>query len=175
MKTALKTVLITGASSGIGLELAKIFAANNCNLVLVARNKSAMDELAKELSEKFKVKVKVIVKDLSDKNAPMEIYSELENEKIETDEVILEDFFYRDDIGKIRIFARSENESSESDGRDSFENEFSFDRILDSDDSKGIESLRKCVERLEILFRHLFDFSDRGFPDIRFHGTCVFI
>ena len=63
MKTALKTVLITGASSGIGLELAKIFAANNCNLVLVARNKSAMDELAKELSEKFKVKLKVIVKD----------------------------------------------------------------------------------------------------------------
>jgi short-subunit dehydrogenase len=88
MKTALKTILITGASSGIGFELAKIFAANNCNLVLVARNQSAMNELAKELIEKFKIKVKIIVKDLSDKNAPVEIFNELSNEKIEIEYLI---------------------------------------------------------------------------------------
>lgn len=84
----MKTALITGASSGIGLELARIFAANNCNLVLAARNESAMNELAAELTEKFKIKVKVIAKDLSDKNSPKEIFAELENEKIEIDYLI---------------------------------------------------------------------------------------
>ena len=42
-----ETVLITGASSGIGLELAKCFAADGCRLVLVARNTEALEELAK--------------------------------------------------------------------------------------------------------------------------------
>ncbi len=40
-----KTALITGVSSGIGLELAKIHASKGNNLVLVARNKSKLDEL----------------------------------------------------------------------------------------------------------------------------------
>lgn len=84
----MKTALITGASSGIGLEFAKIFAANNCNLVLVARNESAMNDLSAELTEKFKIKVKVIVKDLSDKNASKEIFAELENEKIEIEYLV---------------------------------------------------------------------------------------
>lgn len=84
----MKTALITGASSGIGLELAKIFAANNCNLVFVARNESAMNELSSELTEKFEIKVKVIAKDLSDKSAPSEIFKELENEKIEIEYLI---------------------------------------------------------------------------------------
>lgn len=44
-----KTVLITGASSGIGFELAKQFAAENSNLTLLARRKDKLDELAQEL------------------------------------------------------------------------------------------------------------------------------
>ena len=44
-----ETVLITGASSGIGLELAKCFAADKSNLILVARNTAAMETLAAEL------------------------------------------------------------------------------------------------------------------------------
>jgi len=44
-----ETVLITGASSGIGLELAKCFAADGCRLILVARNRDAMEKLAEEL------------------------------------------------------------------------------------------------------------------------------
>ena len=41
----MKTALITGASSGIGLELAKIFAANGCDLVMVARSLNKMEKL----------------------------------------------------------------------------------------------------------------------------------
>ena len=49
-----ETVLITGASSGIGLELAKCFAADGCRLVLVARNREAMEKLAEELRNRGK-------------------------------------------------------------------------------------------------------------------------
>ncbi|MBK7184250.1 MAG: SDR family NAD(P)-dependent oxidoreductase [Bacteroidetes bacterium] len=47
------TALITGASNGIGLELAKIHASKGGNLVLVARNKSKLDELKNELEKQF--------------------------------------------------------------------------------------------------------------------------
>jgi len=83
-----KTALITGASSGIGLEFARIFAANNCNLVVTARNESKLNELAKELEEKHKRKVTVIAKDLADKNAPQEIYDELKRKNIEVEYLI---------------------------------------------------------------------------------------
>ncbi len=60
-----KTVLITGASSGIGLEFAHIFAQNKINLVLVARNHEKLKTLAQELELKHKVKVSVLPYDLS--------------------------------------------------------------------------------------------------------------
>lgn len=77
-----KTVLITGASSGIGLELCKLFAKDGYNLVLVARNKDKLSEIASELRDKYKVSTKVILKDLSKSTSPEEIYTELQNEAI---------------------------------------------------------------------------------------------
>ena len=59
------TALITGASSGIGLEFAKIFAAANNNLVLVARRGGKLIELAEELQKKHRISVRVIGADLS--------------------------------------------------------------------------------------------------------------
>ena len=59
-----KLALITGASNGIGYELAKIFAQNNFDLILVARGQKKLDETKKEL-EKFKVKVHTYAADLS--------------------------------------------------------------------------------------------------------------
>lgn len=64
------TVLITGASSGIGLELARVFAQHGYGLVLVARNQKRLDEIAGELSS---VQVQVIAKDLSLPGAAEEI------------------------------------------------------------------------------------------------------
>ena len=52
-----KTALITGASSGIGMELARIHARKNGDLVLVARRLDELETLKSELVEKYKVKV----------------------------------------------------------------------------------------------------------------------
>lgn len=49
----METVLITGASSGIGYELAKIYAKNGHNLVVVARNKDKLEILKKRFLRKF--------------------------------------------------------------------------------------------------------------------------
>ncbi|QXE17417.1 SDR family NAD(P)-dependent oxidoreductase [Clostridium sp. 001] len=48
-----KTVLITGASNGIGLELAKLFSKDGYNLILVARSENKLVEIAKNLIKKY--------------------------------------------------------------------------------------------------------------------------
>jgi len=60
-----KTALITGASSGIGKSFAEILAKEGYNLILVARRKHKLDELAESLANQFLVDSKVIVADLS--------------------------------------------------------------------------------------------------------------
>jgi hypothetical protein len=72
-----ETVLITGASSGIGLELAKCFAADQSNLILVARNTAAMETLAAELRRKHRIEVHVITADLAQPESPQKIFDEL--------------------------------------------------------------------------------------------------
>ncbi len=74
---AKETVLITGASSGLGMELAKLFAANGSDLVLVARREERLQELAEELKSQNDIEVHVLPKDLSKKTAPKEIFSHL--------------------------------------------------------------------------------------------------
>jgi len=69
------TALITGASTGIGKELATIHASKGGNLIIVARNESKLNKLKQELEQKYNVKVVIIIKDLSDLNAPQEIYN----------------------------------------------------------------------------------------------------
>jgi short-subunit dehydrogenase len=84
----METALITGASNGIGLELAKIHASKGGNLVLVARNKAKLDALKTELENLYKVKVYTIGKDLSAPNAAQEVYKETTNENIRIDYLI---------------------------------------------------------------------------------------
>jgi uncharacterized protein len=84
----MKTALITGASNGIGLELAKIHASKGGNLVLVARNKSKLDELKTELENQYKISVYTIGKDLSLANAAQEVYNETSQQKIQVDYLI---------------------------------------------------------------------------------------
>lgn len=83
-----KTALITGASNGIGYEMAKVLAAKDTNLVLVARNKSKLDELKDEIEGKYKVWVYTIGKDLSLPNAAREVYDELKTKSISVDYLI---------------------------------------------------------------------------------------
>ncbi|MEY3199260.1 MAG: hypothetical protein RJA13_1218 [Bacteroidota bacterium] len=82
------TALITGASNGIGLELAKIHASKGGDLVLVARNKFKLDEIKIELEKQFKISVYTIGKDLSLINAAQEIYNETNKENIQVDYLI---------------------------------------------------------------------------------------
>jgi short-subunit dehydrogenase len=82
------TALITGASNGIGLELAKIHASKGGNLVLVARNKTKLDELKSELESQYKVTVYTIGKDLSAHNSAQEVYEETTKQNIRIDYLI---------------------------------------------------------------------------------------
>jgi hypothetical protein len=69
--------LITGASSGIGRELAIQLAARNHNLILVARSKDKLEQLQSELLAKFKIDVVYILSDLSKANAASALYNEV--------------------------------------------------------------------------------------------------
>jgi short-subunit dehydrogenase len=82
------TALITGSSSGIGLELAKIHASEGYNLVLVARSKIKLDELKAELQAKNNIKVYTIGKDLATLNAAQDIFDELSIHRIRVDYLI---------------------------------------------------------------------------------------
>ncbi len=86
--TATETVLITGASSGIGLELAKCFASDGSRLILVARNQNALNQLADELRQKNKIEVIVLPADLALPETPKRIFTELAAQKIFVDVLV---------------------------------------------------------------------------------------
>ena len=71
--------LITGASSGIGYELAKLFGKNGKDLIVVARSQDKLEELKAEIEDKYGTNVKVLVKDLPDPSSPQEIFTEIRN------------------------------------------------------------------------------------------------
>lgn len=83
-----KTALITGASSGIGFELAKIHASKGDNLVLVARSIDKLNQLKTEIEAQFKVNVYNIEKDLSVINSPLEVYEEIKQNNLQIDYLI---------------------------------------------------------------------------------------
>ncbi len=86
--TSARTALITGASGGIGLELAKLFARDKYALVVVARNKLKMEKLVPELQQLGSPVVTVIAKDLADLEAPDEIYEETKRRGIRVDVLV---------------------------------------------------------------------------------------
>jgi hypothetical protein len=83
-----KTVLITGASVGIGYELAKFFAGEGYALVLVSRDRNALQRVAEELGRDYKTVSNIISKDLAQRSSPREIFEELEREAIEIDVLV---------------------------------------------------------------------------------------
>jgi short-subunit dehydrogenase len=79
-----KYVLITGATSGIGYELAKLFAKDEYNQIIVARSENELQATAAELKE-YGIKVIPIAKDLFKPNAARELYEEIKTQGIKVD------------------------------------------------------------------------------------------
>ncbi len=83
-----KTALITGASSGIGKEFARIHAEKGGDLVIAARSRDKLEELKSELEKKHNIKVTVIAEDLALQGAPEKIYKKVKKAGIEIDYLI---------------------------------------------------------------------------------------
>ncbi len=84
----MKTALITGASSGIGLELTKILAEHHNHLVLIARNHDKLIDLKKELETIYKINILIITQDLSQENAAAKIFQITQEANITIDYLI---------------------------------------------------------------------------------------
>ncbi|MGD6896539.1 SDR family NAD(P)-dependent oxidoreductase [Bacillus infantis] len=80
-----KSVLITGATSGLGYDFVKLFAADGYDLVLVARNKAKLEEIKKEFQD---LSVLTISKDLSIAGAAKEVYEEVSAAGISIDVLV---------------------------------------------------------------------------------------
>jgi len=83
-----KTALITGASAGLGIEFARQLAANSYNLVLVARRREKLEEVAHDLRAQFGVVVTIVPADLSDPETPNIIYETLKASSIQIDYLV---------------------------------------------------------------------------------------
>lgn len=83
-----RTALITGATSGIGYELSKLFARDGYDLVLVARDGQKLNHVADELRTRYGINVKIISKDLSGRTAAEAVFDELHKQSIRIDVLV---------------------------------------------------------------------------------------
>jgi len=80
-----RTALVTGASSGIGLELARLLAEDGCDLVVVARSGQKLEEMARDFGHRYDVSVRPHAVDLSEPGVARALWSELEGEGVSID------------------------------------------------------------------------------------------
>src|SRR5688572_21704606 len=85
MKAGKGYALITGATSGIGYELAKLFAKDGYNLVIVARNEAGLAKTASELQAMHNITVHTVAKDLFKPDSAFELYEEVTGKNMEID------------------------------------------------------------------------------------------
>ncbi len=82
------TALITGASTGIGYELSKCFAADHHNLIIVARQEQRLRQVAEELTKQFGIAVKVVAADLAQPDAPPKILEAVRKDSLQVDYLV---------------------------------------------------------------------------------------
>lgn len=82
MKFNKGSTLITGASSGIGYELAKVFARNHHHLILVARSTDKLMILKKELQSEYKIEVEIFIADLSLLGSAEMLYKNIQSKNL---------------------------------------------------------------------------------------------
>lgn len=75
------TVLITGASTGIGYELAKLYAKDKFHVILVARGKEKLEQVAAELTKDYGCDTTVLACDLSEPKAAQQLYDQVKAKK----------------------------------------------------------------------------------------------
>lgn len=85
---AQKTALVTGASSGIGADLARLFASKGYALVLVARTESALNALADDLRAAHSVPVTVVAQDLAQPDAAQAVFAATQRASIAVDVLV---------------------------------------------------------------------------------------
>jgi short-subunit dehydrogenase len=87
MSTAKNFALITGATSGIGLELARLFAKDQYKLVLVARDQQELDETAAEFAQ-YNVEIITIAKDLFEREQAKALYDDVKSRGLQVDVLV---------------------------------------------------------------------------------------
>lgn len=88
MRTNTKTALVTGASSGIGTELARIHAEHGGDLIIVARRQERLESLKAELENAHGVTVHVLVQDLARADAAKQIREEVRSRGLRVDYLV---------------------------------------------------------------------------------------
>jgi 3-hydroxy acid dehydrogenase / malonic semialdehyde reductase len=83
-----KTVFITGATSGIGKACAEKFAANNFNIIITGRRQELLEQVKKELEEKYKIDVSLLCFDIQNKTAVFDAVASLPEAKKNIDILI---------------------------------------------------------------------------------------
>src|SRR5688572_27063212 len=83
-----RTALITGGSGGIGAELARLFARDGWNLVLVARSRDGLEKVGRELAQTYGIRYHALPADLADPAAPQAIHDAVQALGIEVDALV---------------------------------------------------------------------------------------
>jgi short-subunit dehydrogenase len=83
-----QTALLTGASSGIGYELAKVFAQDGINLVLVARREALLHQVKAELEQQYGVHVTTITADLAEPGQAAAVYAQCQAQGVVLDYLV---------------------------------------------------------------------------------------
>ncbi|MCG8671886.1 MAG: SDR family oxidoreductase [Pseudomonadales bacterium] len=86
--STIRTALITGASAGIGLEFARVFAERQFDVILVARREDKLNEIATEIKAQYGQLAHVIPADLSDPNAPEMIFEKVQEKGVTVDALV---------------------------------------------------------------------------------------